>query len=75
MSITQDVQHEKLLEPRVAREIRERAGLTQGRIAAELGVWAETVQRWEAGTSRPRGGMRFRYARLLADLTELNPAT
>jgi len=71
MSIDLDVAAEKLVEPSVARQIRQRAGLTQGRIAAELDVWPHTVQRWESGVSSPRGGLRLRYARLLAQLTDL----
>ncbi|GAA2947652.1 hypothetical protein GCM10010458_36580 [Microbacterium luteolum] len=74
MSIAQDAIAEKLVEPGTAREIRERAGMSQARIAAELDVWPNTVQRWETGVSRPRGGLRLRYARLLAEINDLQPA-
>lgn len=74
MTITEDALSMKLIEPPVAREIRERSGLTQVRLATELDVTPYTVQRWESGASRPRGGMRLRYARLLAQLNEAIPA-
>ena len=74
MSITQDAIAERLIDPATAREIRERAGITQARLAAELDIWPNTVQRWETGVSRPRGGLRLRYARLLAQINELQVA-
>ena len=57
-----------LPDPGVAREIRQAAGVSQARLAAELGVAALTVARGEGGTRTPRGEMRRRYARLLAEL-------
>ncbi|OJU43619.1 MAG: hypothetical protein BGN98_10410 [Microbacterium sp. 69-7] len=74
MNITEDAAAMQLLDPSTARRIRERSGLTQVRVAAELDVTPYTVQRWESGTSRPRGGMRLRYARLLASLNAAIPA-
>lgn len=74
MTITQDAISMRLLDPAKAREIRERAGLTQVRVATELDVTPHTVQRWETGRSRPRGGMRLRYARLLASLDQIAAA-
>lgn len=35
------------------RSLRLRRGLTQDEVAAELGVAASTVARWESGTHRP----------------------
>ena len=70
MTITDDALSMKFIEPTVARSIRERSGLTQVRVASEIDVTPYTVQRWESGKSRPRGGMRLRYARLLAQLEE-----
>lgn len=70
MSITEDAISMRLIEPERAQEIRERAGLPGSWIAMELGVDPYTVRRWETGASRPRGGMRLRYARLLAQLNE-----
>ena len=57
-----------LPEPGVARRIRRLAGVSQGRLADELGVTRQTVYRWEAGNRVPRSGHRLSYARLLADL-------
>lgn len=74
MTITQDALSIRLIEPSVAKSIRERSGLTQVRVATELEVTPYTVQRWESGASRPRGGMRLRYARLLAELQSVAEA-
>jgi DNA-binding transcriptional regulator YiaG len=62
--------HQELALPRpgTCREIRQAAGVSQARLAAELGVAELTVARWEGGTRKPRGEMRRAYARLLADL-------
>lgn len=56
--------------PDVARGIREAAGVSQVRLAAELGVHPLTVARWESGTYAPRGDLRRGYARLLHNLDE-----
>jgi DNA-binding transcriptional regulator YiaG len=56
--------------PAVAREIREAAGVSQARLASELGVHELTVQRWEAGTRTPHGDLRLAYARLLRELDQ-----
>jgi DNA-binding transcriptional regulator YiaG len=72
MSALADEVRESLSLPRpsAAREIREAAGVSQRRLAAELGVAELTVARWEGGTRKPRGEMRRAYARLLAELDE-----
>jgi DNA-binding XRE family transcriptional regulator len=57
--------------PAVRREIRRNAGLSQQRLADELGVHWQTVHRWETGRAEPSMPVRARYARLLADLNEL----
>lgn len=62
--------HQKLLDPRRAKAIREAAGISQRRIAVELGVHPLTVQRWEKGTRRPRGELLVRYAQLLEELRQ-----
>lgn len=59
-----------LPDPHVAREIREDAGVSQWRLADELGVHELTVQRWEAGTRTPQGHLRRAYARLLHELAQ-----
>jgi DNA-binding transcriptional regulator YiaG len=57
--------------PDVARQIREAAGVSQARLAGELGVHELTVQRWEAGTRTPHGELRRAYGRLLAELDQV----
>lgn len=54
--------------PPLARAIREAAGISQGRLAQELGVDRVTVTRWESGVRRPRGSTATRYAEILAQL-------
>jgi DNA-binding transcriptional regulator YiaG len=54
--------------PALARAIREEAGVSQARLAEELGVQRVTVTRWETGLRRPRGRLRAAYGRLLAQL-------
>ncbi|MEV6817918.1 helix-turn-helix domain-containing protein [Nocardiopsis dassonvillei] len=54
--------------PEEARAIRERAGVSQTRLAEELGVHRITVGRWESGTREPRGALRAAYTRLLLRL-------
>jgi transcriptional regulator with XRE-family HTH domain len=46
------------------RSLRLRRGLTQDEVAAEVGVAASTVARWEAGTHRPWA----KHAQRLAEL-------
>lgn len=52
--------------PSMRRAIREAAGVSQKRLARELGVSNTTVSRWEAGESTPSPA----YGRLLRDLAE-----
>ncbi|MGH7685609.1 MAG: helix-turn-helix transcriptional regulator [Candidatus Dormibacteria bacterium] len=56
--------------PRLCRLIRESAGVTQVRLAREVGCDRMTIARWEAGTRRPRGELGLRYAEVLAALRE-----
>ena len=49
------------------RSIRRDAGVSQERLARELGVHRVTVARWELGRD-PRGRLRERYLDLLAAL-------
>ena len=56
------------ISPAVARAIRKSAGVTQSRLATELGVHAVTVARWEAGTRCPRGRLLKAYVDLLVEL-------
>ena len=60
--------------PQKARAIRVTAGVSQQRLADELGVHWTTVARWERGTRRPRGPLRLRYSELLMALAfEVGP--
>ena len=54
-----------------ARALRQRAGLSQGEIAATVGVSTPTVQRWELGERSPHGEPGSAYGRLLAQLQEV----
>jgi DNA-binding transcriptional regulator YiaG len=65
----------RLLVPREARRIRKSAGVTQARLAAELGITRVSVYRYEAGDRSPRGDRRTAYARLLADLEQVTEAS
>ncbi len=56
--------------PALARAIRQAAGVSQQRLADELGVGRVTVTRWEQGTRRPRGRLAVAYARLLQELRQ-----
>ncbi|MDQ3326232.1 MAG: helix-turn-helix domain-containing protein [Actinomycetota bacterium] len=56
--------------PAVARAIRVEAGVSQQRLADEVGVHRMTVARWEAGERRPRGAMAARWAEVLDSLRE-----
>lgn len=55
------------------RSLRERLGLTQAELAAELGVRQQTISEWETGRYVPRGAA----ARLLGIVAEraANPYT
>lgn len=59
--------------PSLARAIRESVGVSQARLAQELGVDRVTVARWELGVRRPRGDRAASYARLLAALRNIAP--
>lgn len=54
--------------PWLAKRIRVEAGVSQARLAEELGVQRVTVARWEAGTRRPRQPLAQQYSDLLAQL-------
>lgn len=55
----------RLPAPAAARLIRVSAGVSQTRLAREVGVHRVTIARWEAGTRRPCGRVRGRYAEIL----------
>ena len=67
--LTEEVLHARRLPPpSVAKAVRREAGVSQGRVASELGVHRVTVARWEMGTRAPRGIIRLAYADLLEEL-------
>ncbi|WP_346007168.1 helix-turn-helix transcriptional regulator [Janibacter terrae] len=69
MSLIDEVRAaQSLPDPSVARLIRLSAGVSQVRLARELGVHRTTLHRWESGERRPRGKERIQYARLLQSL-------
>ena len=61
--------------PPLARAIRERAGVTQARLARELGVDQTTVSRYELGLRTARGRLAERYAEVLRQLLESSDAS
>jgi len=58
----------RLPTPALARAIRQSAGVSQARLAEEVGVNRVTLTRWELGQRTPRGAARLRYADVLAEL-------
>jgi len=58
----------RLPAPGIARAIRREAGVSQLRLATEIGCTRGTVARWELGIRQPRGEMRRRYTELLEEL-------
>lgn len=70
-TLTDEVRARRALPaPSMARAIRVSAGVTQERLAREVGVTRATVARWEASTRRPKGAHLERYAAVLAALQE-----
>jgi DNA-binding transcriptional regulator YiaG len=73
------------MSPRLIRKLRARLKLTQGELAAILGVSSASVFAWESGRSAPRGGNRAALValrklgrrdikRILAEKAEAAPA-
>ena len=58
----------RLPPPAVQKAILQAAGVSQARVANELGVHRVSVARWLGGSRRPRGEMRQRYQELLEEL-------
>ncbi|MCX5531769.1 helix-turn-helix domain-containing protein [Streptomyces sp. NBC_00006] len=64
--------------PKERRLLREAGSLSRDQVAERVGVTRETVRRWEAGRTTPKGQKREAYARLLAELApaeEPSPTT
>ncbi|MFJ9178876.1 helix-turn-helix domain-containing protein [Streptomyces sp. NPDC102360] len=61
--------------PKERRRLREAGSLSRDQVAERVGVTSETVRRWEAGRTTPKGQKRETYARLLAELTAAEEPT
>lgn len=61
----------RLPAPPMRRAIRESAGVSQLRVAGQVGVTRMTVSRWESGVREPRGDHLLSYVALLDELVEL----
>jgi transcriptional regulator with XRE-family HTH domain len=72
MTLIDEVRARQLPSAKTRRAIRLAAGVSQLRMAAELGVHRTTFIRWENGRQDPRGGSRERYAKLLAGLQQVS---
>jgi DNA-binding XRE family transcriptional regulator len=72
MNLIEEVRARQLPAAKVRRAIRLAAGVSQVRMAAELGVHRLTFVRWENGSIEPRGDNREHYARLLAELQQVS---
>lgn len=69
MTLIEEVQARRTLPtPAQARNIREAAGVSQHRLARELGVARATVARWETGSRIPRGNNLIAYVAMLTEL-------
>jgi DNA-binding XRE family transcriptional regulator len=72
MTLIEEVRARRLPSAKTRKAIRIAAGVSQVRMAAELGVHRTTLIRWEKDEGQqPRGTVRERYARLLTDLLEV----
>lgn len=60
-----------LPDPMTAKRIRVLAGISQQRLADELGVSRVTVARWEDGGRHPRSMNKKKYSDLLNQLREV----
>ncbi|WP_170856790.1 helix-turn-helix domain-containing protein [Geodermatophilus africanus] len=67
-SVERLVEARALLASGEARRIRLASGISQGKMAAELGVSVSAIHRWERGERVPRGRAATDYAALLLRL-------
>ncbi|MFW3172569.1 helix-turn-helix domain-containing protein [Geodermatophilus sp. CPCC 206100] len=67
-SVERLIQARALLASGEARRIRLAAGLSVGQVAADIGVSASAIQRWERGERVPRTRAAGDYAELLVRL-------
>lgn len=62
----------RLPSPEIAAAVRRAAGVSQQRVATELGVSRMTITRWESGARRPQGALAAAYVALLDQLREVS---
>jgi HTH-type transcriptional regulator/antitoxin MqsA len=71
MTLIDEVRAWRLPSVKTRRAIRLAAGVSQSRMAEELGVHRLTFVRWESGKHEPRGENRKQYAELLVSLRQV----
>jgi transcriptional regulator with XRE-family HTH domain len=68
-NLLEEVRRERQLPPpRVLKLLRQTAGVSQARLARELGVGRVSVARYELGQRKPRADILVRYLALLESL-------
>ncbi|MFC9247321.1 helix-turn-helix domain-containing protein [Streptomyces sp. NPDC057136] len=60
--------------PKERRRLREEQSLSEGQVAAAVGVTRATVRSWETGRTSPKGRKREAYARLIGSAGKPQPA-
>jgi len=68
-ALIEEVRQARRFRPQLAKAIRDAAGVSQQRLADELGVDRVTVARWELGQRQPHGELLIRYMALLDGLS------
>ena len=71
-ALVEQVRIAKQFSPRVAKAIRESAGVSQQQLATELRVTRVCVARWEDGSRSPREPQLSAYVELLRQLQEVS---
>jgi len=71
-TLVDQVRVSRQFSPRVAKAIREAAGVSQQQVADELHVSRVCVARWEGGERSPRGSRLIAYVDLLRQLQEVS---
>lgn len=71
-TLVEQVRASKVFSPAIAKTIRLTAGVSQERLAEELGVHRVTIARWEDGSRTPRGPLLIGYLELLRELQRVS---
>jgi transcriptional regulator with XRE-family HTH domain len=69
--LAEEVSASRLPRPVTRRDIRLAAGVSQARLADELGINRVSLARYECGMREPQGELRKAYAALLRELAGL----